>query len=113
MFKKKEDKNIIDIKKGIELVKEAEESLIILNDKRGYIEGTPYYVYNTAMNLIGNLIDSGVLNVGDIVKNFADGDEHIVKICAEDKKDALKQLDKEVKRMKDIIKKKIEEEEDK
>jgi len=113
MFRRKNNENDIDVKKGIELVKEANQSLIILNEKRGYIEGDNKYIYSSAMNLISLLIENNILDVSDIVRNFADCDEHIVKICADDEEDAFKQLDKEVKKMKNTISKKLKEKENK
>ena len=110
MFKKKE--NNIDIKKANKIIEEAENALIVLNEKRGYIEGTPFYVYNIGMNLIKNLLDNGVLNLSDIVSNFADSNDHVIKIRANDTEDAFKQIDKEVQKMKKEISKKIKKEKD-
>lgn len=64
------------------------------------------------MNLIRNLIDNGVLELSDIVSNFAEGNDHVIKIRANDTEDAFKQIDKEVKKMKDEISKKIKKEKD-
>ena len=109
MFKKKESE--MDIKTGIELVKEAKECLVVLNEKTGLVQGTRCHLYALGMSFIENLIENKVITLSDIFDNFADCDNHIVKINATDEKSAFKQLDKEVEKMKKTISERIKKEE--
>ena len=106
MFKKKSNKIEVNHKKGIELVKDAERVLIVLNDKTGLIEGEPKYVYNSAMHFIRNLIEQGIIEISDIIEEFGDKGK-MIKIKAESTEDAFKQLDKEIEKMKKKISKDV------
>ena len=112
MFKKKENENEIDIKRAVEIAKNTKKCLIIANEECGFIQGEHYYVYQCAMNVIKQMLDEGLIDLNEIIENFAGCDGHIVKISASNKEEALKKIDKAVREMKKTISEKIEEEEE-